>query len=107
MTWFAVRSTYAVSGDDGSKNTYCERVVLFDLAESDDLLGAAETESTELLSLNPHYERIGEFCAFQLGAHLETMNGAEVWCNLFEGPEGPQEFLAQRYESWELEEEVG
>ncbi len=84
MTEYAVRSLYAITGDDSGTDIFAERIVLFDTNDSNSWIAAAEPEIDEFLRLNPHYRRIGDISGYEMSrAGVIHADCREVWSVLY------------------------
>ena len=96
MTGFSARSLYEVIDHETGETAYAERILLFDLDESDLLPDAAENEIAVFLERNPHYRRVGDITFYRLSNSAAFHpNGKEVWSMLYSG-ETKSEFLKTR-----------
>ena len=96
MSWFALRAVY-VHGSEPGAFVYEERIVLYEAASADAAFDQAEADSSQYLSLNPGFRRVGAWECFDVHVRDGGFRGAEVWSNLLQSPLEPSEFYAKRY----------
>jgi hypothetical protein len=103
MTWYSIRAVYAHGSDSDGSVIFEERIVLFRADDVERAFALAETESGQYLQLNPTFQRIGEWVAFEIAGGLSDLNKAEIWSGLSRSELSPERFYEQRYTAGELQ----
>jgi len=81
---------------------YEERILLFSAEAVDAAFVLAEAESKRYLQLNPTFQRIGDWIAFEVHEAVD-LNGTEVWSELSSSDLEPTNYYGVRYSRFELE----
>jgi hypothetical protein len=102
MKWYSIRAVYSHGNSDGPP-IFEERIVLFRAEDVERAFTLAETESGQYLQVNPTYQRIGEWVAFEVAGGLSDLNKSEIWSGLSRSELSPERFYEQRYTAVELQ----
>jgi len=101
MSWWSMRAVYA-HGRENGMHLYEERILLFRAEAVDVAFVLAEAESKRYLQLNPTFQRIGDWIAFEVHEAVD-LNGTEVWSELSSSDLEPTNYYGVRYSRFELE----
>src|SRR5262245_58935098 len=95
MEWFAVRSVFRFGEKSDGTTIYEERIVGFSGANVRDALAKAEAES-EQYAKDGGFKLVGDLMAYQQDGE-PLIDGYELFSQLFESDQAPEDFFQIRY----------
>ena len=105
MAWFAIRNIYHFGVKSDGCNVFEERIVCFEGKTEAAAHKKGLTESKQYAARN-NFARGPEQCAYRQDGE-QLIDGYEIFSQLFETSESPEEFYANRYERYEYHPETG
>ena len=102
MSWYSIRTVYRHGAEEDGTNIFEERILLVRATDTASAFARAEAELSLYLKLNPTFERIGEWVAFQISFKGDLGESTEVWSGLSRSHLAPPDYYRARYSSFEL-----
>jgi len=103
MPWFAIRNLYHFGVKSDGKNVFEERVVCFQAATEDEAHKKGLKEAEQYATDNDFTVGPDQYAYRQDDRNL--IDGYELFSQLFESSESPEEFYENRYERYEYHPE--
>lgn len=104
MAWFAVRNIYHFGVKSNDINIFEERIVCFNAETKEEAHEKATKESEQYAADNDFSIGPEQYAYLQDGKDL--IDGYEIFSQLFESAESPEEFYTNRYERYEYHPEI-
>lgn len=107
MAWYSIRAIYEHAPESDGMRLYEERMLLFRAQDIETAFALAENESRQYLTLNPTFERVGEWVAFAVAASENGLEGTEIWSGLSRSSLTGHQYYERRYTAYELQPSEG